>query len=160
MTFSVTRRRVTNTNLLEYASKCRNEEFFNDVTIFAGNEKISANCLVLSCQSKYFEGMFKLTNENVIQIEAVDETIIKALIDFIYTGSITINDRNVESLQSGAECLKINKVKQFCDEFVLEKSKLQNSLALIKAASLNKEVEMKDDIREYVSTLGGFNTNR
>ena len=152
MTFSVTRRRVTNTNLLEYASKCRNEGFFNDVTIFAGNEKILANRLVLSCHSKYVEGMFRLTNQNVIEIEAVDGTTIKALIDFIYTGSITIDDRNVESLQSGAECFKLNEVKQFCDEFVLEKSKLQNSLALIKAASLNKEVEKKDDIREYVST--------
>ena len=152
MTFSVTRRRVTNTNLLEYASKCRNEGFFNDVTIFAGNEIIPANRLVLACQSKYFEEMLRLTNENVIEIEAVDGTTIKALIDFIYTGSITIDDRNVESLQSGAECFKINEVKQFCDEFVLEKSKLHDSLALIKAASLNKKVEMKDDIREYVST--------
>ena len=104
--------------------------------------------------------MFRLTKENVIEIEAVDETTMKALIDFIYTGSITIDDRNVESLQLGAECFKINEVKQFCDEFVFEKSKLHDSLALIKAASLNKEVEMKDDIREYVSTLGGLNTNR
>ena len=152
MTFSVTRRRVTNTNLLEYASKCRNEGFFNNVTIFAGNEIIPANRLVLACQSKYFEEMLRLTNESVIEIEAVDGATMKALIDFIYTGSITIDDQNVESLQSGAEYFKINEVKQFCDEFVLEKSKLQDSLALIKAASLNKKVEMKDDIREYVST--------
>ena len=152
MTFSVTRRRVTNINLLVYANKCRNEGFFNDVTIFAGNEMIPANRLVLSCQSKYFEGMFRLTHQNVIEIKAVDGTTIKALIDFIYTGSITIDDRNVESLQLGAEYFKINEVEQFCDEFMLEKSKLHDSFALIKAASLNKKVEMKDDIREYVST--------
>ena len=152
MTFSVTRRRVTNANLLEYASKNRNDGFFNDVTIFAGNEMIPANRLVLSCQSKVFEGMFRLTHENVIEIEAVDGTTMKALIDFIYTGSVTIDDRNVESLQSGAECFKLNEVKQFCDEFVLEKSKLLDSFADFKTASLNKEVEMKNDIREYVST--------
>ena len=152
MIFSVTRRRVTNENLLEYASKNRNEGFFNDVTIFAGNEMIPANRLVLSCQSKYFEGIFRLTDENVIETEAVDGTTVRALIDFIYTGSITIDDQNVKDLQSGAECFKINEVKQFCDEFVLEKSKLQDSFAHFKTASLNKEVEMKDDIREYVST--------
>ena len=152
MIFSVTRRRVTNENLLEYASKNRNEGFFNDVTIFAGNEMIPANRLVLSCQSKYFEGIFRLTDENVIETEAVDGTTVRALIDFIYTSSITIDDQNVKDLQSGAECFKINEVKQFCDEFVLEKSKLQDSFALIKAASLNKDVEIKADIREYVST--------
>ena len=152
MAFSVTRRRVTNANLLEYASKNRHERIFNDVTIFAGNETIPANRLVLSCQSKFFEGMLRLTHETVIELEAVDGTTVKALIDFIYTGSITIDDRNVESLQSGAECFKINEVKQFCDEFVLEKSKLHDSFALFKLASLNKEVEMEDDIREYVCT--------
>ena len=152
MTFSVSRRRVTNANLLEYANKNRNEGFFNDVTIFAGNDTIPANRLVLSCHSKYFERMFRITHQNVIEIEAVDGTTMKALIDFIYTGSITIHDQNVGSLLSGAEYLKTNEVKQFCDEFVLEKSKLQDSLALIKAASLNKEVEMRNDIREYVIT--------
>ena len=35
---------------------------------------------------------------------------------------------------------------------MLEKLKLHDPLSLIKAASLNKEVEMKDDIREYVCT--------
>ena len=96
--------------------------------------------------------MFRLTHKNVIEIEAVDGTTMKALIDFIYTGSITIDDQNVESLQLGAEYFKINEVKQFCDEFVRAKSKLQDSFALFIAASLNKEVEIKDDIREYVST--------
>ena len=80
MTFSVTRRRVANTNLLEYASKNRNEEFFNDVTIIAGNEMIPANRLVISNHSKCFEGMLRLTHENVIEIEAVDGTTMKALI--------------------------------------------------------------------------------
>ena len=76
----------------------------------------------------------------------------KALINFIYTGSITIDDQNVESLQSGAECFKINEVKQFCNEFWLKKSKLQDWFAYFKTASLNKEVEMKDDIWKYVIT--------
>ena len=76
----------------------------------------------------------------------------KALIDFIDTCSVTIDDWNFESLQSGAECFKINEVKQFCDEFLQKKSKFQNWFAHFKTASLNKEVEMKDDIWEYVST--------
>ena len=152
MNFSVTRRRVTHANLLEYASKNRNDGFFNDVTIFAGNEMIPANRLVLSCHSKYFEGMLRLTHENLFEIETVDGATMKALIDFIYTGSITIDDQNVENLQKGAECFKINEVKQFCDKFMLEKSKLYDSLALFKTASLNKEVEMKDEVRDYIST--------
>ena len=75
----------------------------------------------------------------------------KALIDFIYSGSITIGDQNVESLQSGAEYFKLNEVKQFCVEFVLENFKILDSFAFFKTTFLSKEVETKDNIREYVS---------
>ena len=86
---SATRHRVASMNLLEYANKTRNEGFFSDITIVAGNEKIPANRLVLSCCSSYFQGMFKFlernpTYENDIVIKTVDETALRVLIDFIY----------------------------------------------------------------------------
>ena len=153
MTYSVSRQRVTNANLLEYANKNRNDGYFNDVTIFAGDEMILANRLVLSCYSKYFAGLFRLTPQRAIEIEAVDGATMKTLIDFIYTGSITIDDLNVESLQSGADFLKLVEVKQFCDNFFQEKAKLHDSFAAFKAAvTLNSEVAHKDEVREYIIT--------
>ena len=79
----------------------------------------------------------------------------KALIDFIYTGSITIDDQNNENLQLGAEYLKLDKIKQFCDEFLQEKSKLFASFPsfLFKAAAiLNKKNTLEDYSSEHVST--------
>ena len=154
MSSSVIRHRVTNPNLLEYANKNRNEGFFNDFTIFAGNESIPANRLVLSCHSKFFEGMLKLIlrEENTIEIEVIDGTTMKALIDFIYTGSITIDDQNVETLKLGADYLKMDEVKEFCDEFLREKAKLHHSFARFKSAIMNKNDALNDEIREYIST--------
>ena len=76
-----------------------------------------------------------------------------ALINFIYTGSITIDDQNVEKLQSRAEYLKLDEVKQFCDEFLREKVKLCDSFALFKvAASFSINEALKRENRKYVST--------
>ena len=154
MTFSITRRRVANANLLEYASKNRNEGLFIDVTIFAGDEICYGNRLILSCYSEYFEGLFRMSWQNSYEIEDVDGAAMKALIDFIYTGSITINDQNVQKLLLGAKYLKLGEVEQFCDEILhkFRKAILQDYFAHFKAASLNKEVEMKDEGRKYVST--------
>ena len=90
MSNSIIRHRVVNPNLLEYANKNRDEGFFSDVTIKVGTENIPANRLVLSCHSKYFEGMFKtsiLNSDNVIEIRAVDGATMKAVMDFVYCGS-------------------------------------------------------------------------
>ena len=59
MATSVTRQRVDILNLLEYANINRDQGYFSDITIVAGNQTIPANRLVLSCYSTYFEGWFK-----------------------------------------------------------------------------------------------------
>ena len=154
MANSIVRHRVDNPNLLKYASKNRNEGFFNDLTIIAGNENISANRLVLSCYSKYFEGMFKsiLRHERVIEIRAVGGATIKALIDFIYLGFININDENVMTLLSGAEYLQLNEVQQFCFDF-LERNEivLDNSLDILKAVSKHEKSTLRNKLKKYIS---------
>ena len=84
MSNCLTLQRVVDSHLLEYANKNRDEGYFNDLMIIARNENISANRLVLSCYSKYFERMFKLSvlsKYSIIEIQAVDGTTIKALIN-------------------------------------------------------------------------------
>jgi len=155
MSTFVTRDEYDNkTSLLEYARKNRDEGFFNDITIIAGNENISANRLVLSCYSSYLEGMFKFferefNNDKLIEFKAVDGIALKALIDFIHTGSITINEHNVTSLLSGAHYLQLNEVKQFCFEFLQSHVSVDNSLNFLKIANVYKNKNMiKDKTKE------------
>ena len=155
MATSVTRQRVANTNLLEYANKNRDEGFFSDVTIVAGNERIPANRLVLSCYSTYFEGMFKLQMreryENIIEIKTIDGRELRALIDFIYTGSINIDEQNVMNLLSGAEYLQLHEVKEFCFEFLRSHITVDNSLGVLKTADLYRNESLKEKMLQYIS---------
>ena len=63
---------IRQAKLLEYANTKRNTENFNDVTIQAGAESISANRMVLACYSKFFESMFlsqlKEKYQNTVEI--------------------------------------------------------------------------------------------
>ena len=142
--------------MLEYATKSRDQGFFSDVTIVAGNEKLPANRLVLSCYSSYLKGMFKfqesnLTMEHIIEIKAVDGKALKALIDFIYTGSITITEQNVKNLLSGAHYVQIHEVKQFCFEFLRSNTTVDNALNFLKTAGHYRNEGLKNKIQQYIS---------
>ena len=155
MATSVTRQRVANISLLGYANKNRHEGFFSDVTIAAGKERIPANRLVLSCYSTYFEKMFKLQMreryENIIEIETKDGTELKALIDFIYTGYINIDEQNVMNLLSGADYLQLHEVKEFCFDFLRSHITVDNSLGILKAADLYRNESLNKEMQQYIS---------
>ena len=97
---SVTRKRILTPSVLEYAHKNRDDDAFNDVTITAENINIAENKLVLSCFSKVFETMFKneIKGKSCVEIQAFDGEAIKSLIDYIYTGSIDIDNTNAVNL--------------------------------------------------------------
>ena len=155
MANSVTRKRIETVSLLEYASINRDEGFFSDITIVAGKQTIAANRLVLSCYSRYFEGMFKSKMkegyQSVIEIQAVDGQTTKALIDFIYTGSVTINNENVMLLLSGADYFQAQEVKQFCFEFLRTNISPDNALEILKAATLYMNDALKDEVEQYIN---------
>ena len=155
MATSVTRQRAANISLLEYANKNRDEGFFSDVTIVAGNERIPANRLVLSCYSTYFEGMFKLQMreryEKIIEVKTIDGRELRVLIDFIYTGSINIDEQNVMNLLSGADYLQLHEVKEFCFEFLRSHITVDNSLDILKTADLYRNESLKNEMQQYIS---------
>ena len=156
MPFSIVRQRVLRKSLLEYAKINRNEGSFNDVTITAGNESIPANRLILSCYSVYFEKMFKSNMreryENVIKIEAIEGQSLKTLVDYIYSGSIDINNENVMSLLSGADYLQLDDVKQFCFDILQTTITPNTAFSILEAASLYKNDDLKNHAQRYIST--------
>ena len=90
---------IRQAKLLQYANTKRNDGDFNDVTIQAGAESISANRMVLACYSKFFESMFLLQlkerHQNTVEIKEFDGQAVKSVIEYIYSGKIDINVCNV-----------------------------------------------------------------
>ena len=79
-------------NLLNYAIKARQKNWFNDLIIKVDNRIILTNRLVLASSSQFFEILFKIeVNEiqkSTLTIKTLSFEILKTLIDFIYDGKI------------------------------------------------------------------------
>ena len=120
---SMTRQRIANPNVLQYPNEKRNKGTFNDVIIEAGIETIAANRMILSCCSRFFERMFDLKmkekyQDDPVQINDFDGKAVKALIDFMYSGEVTIENENVMDLLAASDYLQLDEVKQFCFELL------------------------------------------
>ena len=86
-----------------------------DVTITAGKGKIRAHKLVLAASSPYFMSMF---TGGLSEAEKTEETIrdvdaeaMETLIEFCYTATVKIDERNVQSLLPAACLLQLAEVQ-------------------------------------------------
>ena len=135
----VTRER-TNKNLLDYARQNRNSATYNDVIIIAQNQRIFANKLVLGCFCPYFEE--KLNNAEkdsyVTEMEMLvyDVDTLRLIIDYFYTGTISINDHNVSSILEQAHLFKLNEVMQFCFDYLKKGINCENCITVRGQAKL------------------------
>ena len=109
-------------NLLKYADQSRKAERFNDVWIKTGSNSFPAHRLILGCFSQFFERLFespmKEQYEGVVTLKELDDEAVKVLIDYMYTGNITLNQENVINILAAADFLQINDVCQFCFDYL------------------------------------------
>ena len=153
---SVTRERSSYPQILEFANESRTAGEFTDVTLVVGMTNIPANRVILSCCSEFFRTMFQTQMreryDTQINITAdLDENSVKALIDFIYTGKITINNENVMHLIKASDYLHLDEPKQFCIEFLDSILSLATCNVILKAANLYVINQLQERIYKMVS---------
>jgi len=144
---SETRVRVSNLCLMEYACTNRKDGYFNDATIKVGDENITANRMVLSSCSPFFEKMFKSNMKEsqsaVVELKEVEVKPISLLIDFIYTGIIKINNGNVLELLVAADYVQLDEVSQFCFEFIESTIDVESCCAILSVANLYEREKLR-----------------
>ena len=142
-------------DLLQYAKANRDDGTFNDVTIQAGRLSIDANRMVLSCCSTFFETMFKSQMkeryEPSITIHEIDSTAVKHVIDYMYEGSITVNNTTVMDILAAADFLQLADIKLFCFEFLKKHISSECWYAVLSAAKLYRCDQLQNYIYQFIS---------
>ena len=96
-------------NLLSVFEDLLNHEAFVDVTIACDGLNLKAHKIVLSACSPYFQSMFYNTPDKhpVVFLKDVRYDEMKALLEFMYRGEVSVDQENLSSLLKVAEGLKI-----------------------------------------------------
>ncbi|CAF0862241.1 unnamed protein product [Didymodactylos carnosus] len=112
----------------------RKQKELCDVLLIIGQSKIPAHRAVLSACSPYFKAMFtsELAESRLteIVIHDVDESAMDLLIEFCYSSTILVDEKNVQTLLPAACILQIQEVQDTCCEFLKAQLDPSNCLGI------------------------------
>lgn len=103
---------------------------FCDITLYVNNKIIKAHRNVLACNSPYFDSVLK--HHRIIReqltISCLNSETFNSVLNFMYTGEITIEYSTVEELLKLADHFILTKIIEYCIEFLGTKLNLDNCL--------------------------------
>ena len=150
---SVTRHRNEG-NLQKYAEQSRKAERFNDVYIKVGNTSFPTHRLVLACYSQFFERLFqtpmKEQYEGTVNLNELDGEAVRLLIEYMYVGSITINQDNVFNLLATANFLQMDEACQFCFDFLEVIISIENWSTILSTLGLYENDSVLKQLYQFI----------
>ncbi|XP_073731379.1 kelch-like protein 21 [Misgurnus anguillicaudatus] len=121
-------------NLLRGIHELRAERKFFDVTLCAEGKEFQCHRTVLAAASTYFRAMFAGTlRESVMDrvvLHEVSAELLGLLVDFCYTGHVTVTHDNVDLLLKTADLFQFPSVKEACCTFLEQRLDVSNCLEI------------------------------
>ncbi|XP_053546359.1 LOW QUALITY PROTEIN: kelch-like protein 21 [Bombina bombina] len=121
-------------HLLRGINELRTEQKFFDMTVSAGGHDFQCHRTVLAAASNYFRAMFagRLRESQAERVLLHDVTgpILALLLDFCYTGRVTVTQENVELLLQAADLFQFPSVKEACCAYLEQQLDVSNCLEI------------------------------
>ncbi|XP_078686114.1 uncharacterized protein LOC144918889 [Branchiostoma floridae x Branchiostoma belcheri] len=124
--------------LSELVSQRKSGELFDIVVDVEGREFPCHRAVLAS--TPYFKTMlssdFAESSSRDIKLHEVDFTSFCKILDFLYTGKIRIGKDDVQNILQTAHMLQLDKIVQYCREFIQDNLCLSNCLGVMRLADL------------------------
>jgi len=98
-----------------------------------------------------FKTEMKEKYQSTVELKDINGISVMCLIEFICTGTIIINNENVLDLLSTADYLQIDKVKQFCFEFLQSVLSSDTCFDILTAANQYQNEQLKTSALECIT---------
>ena len=99
--------------------------------------------LVLSAVSPYFRALFRNQESQDITIHGIDGATLRSLIDFCYSGRLSLSLETVCSVLSASDLLLLDWVSLQCQQFLIDNIHLDNVLTAARLANIYRLTELE-----------------
>ncbi|XP_023161734.2 kelch-like protein 17 [Drosophila hydei] len=134
-------------------NQMRNNAQLCDVRLEVGGDTINAHRVVLASVSPYFYAMFNddmlERTQGLVRLHDVDSAALRQLIDYTYTGEITITEQNVQVLLPASGLLQMHSVRDACCKFLLRQLHPSNCLGIRSFADAHSCKELHTRSHKY-----------
>ncbi|KFZ50683.1 Kelch-like 30, partial [Antrostomus carolinensis] len=121
-------------SVLEGLQQLRTNPKLADVMLVAGRREFPCHRGVLALCSHYFHAMFSGDfTESIaarVELKEVDPSALEILLDFAYTGKVTINQGNVEGLMRTSSQLHFPTIQKVCSRYLRQQMDATNCLGI------------------------------
>ncbi|MEE6489530.1 hypothetical protein FKM82_015605 [Ascaphus truei] len=143
------------TLLLDGLKELLDEKKFVDCFLKAGDKSIPCHRLILAACSPYFREFF-LSEESEekkqnVELDNVDPNIMEAILKYLYSADIDLNDANVQDIFALASRFQIPSVFTVCVTYLQRKLSLTNCLAIFRLGLLLDCPRLAITARDYIS---------
>ena len=141
--------------LMKRLNSQRAQSYLCDITLVAKEGKeFRAHRNVLSAASPFFAKLLqsdmKEREEGIIRLEEISESIMEDILEFIYTGSVVINEENANDLVIAADYLLIVCLKTISARFLEKQMTIANCISTFYFAEKYQCEELVTNSRKFV----------
>ncbi|XP_055497678.1 actin-binding protein IPP [Leucoraja erinacea] len=108
--------------LLAQINRMRARDDFCDVRLQVESQVFSVHRLVLAASSPYFAVLFagglQETGQSLVHIHGIEAETFTLLLDYIYTGVISVSIKNVQEVILAADMLQLTEIVNMCSGFL------------------------------------------
>ena len=145
-------------NMLERMYTYYEEGKFCDFTLVVGNMEIRTHRLVLSSCSLYFSSLFdsdwRDSNEDQHEIRGFDESTLRCVLEFVYTGSLMLNPGNVLRVLAAGDFFQLFElefIKDSISDYIMKMVNESNCPAMLVIAEQYCAVTLKELLVKYAA---------
>ncbi|XP_030014172.1 kelch-like protein 38 [Sphaeramia orbicularis] len=139
-------------NLLLQLNSLRQENILTDVLLCSDNTEIPCHRNVLVSSSPYFRAMFcsnfKEKQQAKVFLKGITPAILTSIIDYVYTGLISISMDIVLPLMQAASMLQYGRLFEACSCFLQKQLNPDNCLSMIRLSEIMNCKSLKDKAKE------------
>ncbi|XP_056145409.1 kelch repeat and BTB domain-containing protein 7 [Lampris incognitus] len=110
---------------------------------------------VLAAASPYFKSMFtgglNESMQDKVVIRGVDPESMSVIIDYCYTGKVTITETNVQRVYAAANMLQLEYIRQACSSYMTRRLDLCNCVGVMKFADTYDNPELKGQAQAFIA---------
>ncbi|CAI6361763.1 unnamed protein product [Macrosiphum euphorbiae] len=147
-------RKSSHSDIYHVLQSLRKDEVFCDIKLETDDSRvIFGHKVVLASASPYFHAMltnFAEKNQNHVVVRELDSCSLQLLIDFVYSGEITITEQNVQVLLPAANLLQLQEVKKACCDFLQAQLCPTKFIEIIELADLHSCTELLTSSELYI----------
>ncbi|XP_041663515.1 kelch-like protein 41a [Cheilinus undulatus] len=149
--------RLFQTTLLQDGLKeLLNENKLIDCVVKVGDRSIPCHRLILAACSPYFREIFfsedgKEMDQKEVILENLDPGILEAIINYMYSAEIDINDNNVQDILAVSNRFQIPSVFTVCVNYLQKRLSKANCLAIYRLGLMLNCVRLAMAARDYIA---------